>query len=672
MHMHTTFRVFLMLSGLAVLAVFWAPPAASAATPPALEWTRQFGADISATDDVASAVDADADGNVYVGGHTTGTLPGQADGGGDDVDAYVRKYDSSGTELWTHQFGTSLSDQVRGVSADADGNVYVAGSTENALPGQVIAGFHDAFVRKYDSNGTVLWTRQFGSLAIDVATGVSVDGSDVYVAGKASGVLPGQVSAGLFVRKYNSEGTEIWTRLFGILSRQQLSGVAADASGVYVVGETGSVGAVGVSLGGQDAFVRKYDNDGNVLWTRQFGTGGHDQAFSVAADGSDVYVAGLTTGTLPGQAAGGCDNCLVADAFVRKYDSSGTELWTRQFGTSLNDSAGGVAVDATGLYVTGKTDGTLPGQVSAGSTDAFVRKYDGVGTELWTHQFGTSASDEARGVSADVSGVYAAGETSGTLPGQVSAGGRDAYVIKLSQAPTNQLPTADAGGPYLVAVSSSIAFDGSGSSDPDDDSLTETWSADGGTVAGSAYTAGEVPGIYDVCLTVNDGTVGSEPNCTIVVVYDPSGGFVTGGGWFDSPAGAYTADPDLTGKATFGFVSKYKKGASVPTGNTSFAFDLAGLAFYSDSYEWLVVNQGGANAQFKGSGTVNGALDPNGEPYKFMLWAGDGSPDTFRIKIWSEDASGIETVVYDNGFEGSGYESGQPIGAGNIVVHKEK
>jgi len=77
-----------------------------------------------------------------------------------------------------------------------------------------------------------------------------------------------------------------------------------------------------------------------------------------------------------------------------------------------------------------------------------------------------------------------------------------------------------------------------------------------------------------------------------------------------------------------------------------------------------VVNQGGTNAQFRGSGTVNGALDLNGNPYKFMLWAGDGSPDTFRIKIWSE-LDGVETVVYDNGFD-------QEIGGGSIVIHTKK
>ena len=57
-----------------------------------------------------------------------------------------------------------------------------------------------------------------------------------------------------------------------------------------------------------------------------------------------------------------------------------------------------------------------------------------------------------------------------------------------------------------------------------------------------------------------------------VVIYDPKGGFVTGGGWIDSPLDAYLYDPSLTGKATFGFVSKYLKGANAPTGQTEFQF----------------------------------------------------------------------------------------------------
>jgi endonuclease/exonuclease/phosphatase family metal-dependent hydrolase/PKD repeat protein len=223
--------------------------------------------------------------------------------------------------------------------------------------------------------------------------------------------------------------------------------------------------------------------------------------------------------------------------------------------------------------------------------------------------------------------------------------------------------------PNLVAinttVSASVSF-----TDPDKlDTHTATWDwGDGNTSAGAvteANGAGAItgshayatPGIYTVTATVDDGFGNTDTAIyEFVVVYDPNGGFVTGGGWIMSPAGAYTADPSLTGKATFGFVAKYKKGATVPDGNTEFQFHVAGLNFKSTSYEWLVV--AGSKAQYKGVGTINGT----GE-YKFMITAVDGKPDTFHIKIWTEDDSDIEQVVYDNG-------SQQAIGGGSIVVQK--
>jgi len=112
-------------------------------------------------------------------------------------------------------------------------------------------------------------------------------------------------------------------------------------------------------------------------------------------------------------------------------------------------------------------------------------------------------------------------------------------------------------------------------------------------------------------------------------------------------------DPDLEGKATFGFVSKYKKGASIPDGNTEFQFHAAGMNFHSTSYQWLVVT-GSNYAKFKGNGTINGEGN-----YTFQIWAGDNAPDTFRIKIWD---TLTEVVIYDNGMD-------QPIEGGSIVVH---
>src|SRR3989475_475984 len=186
---------------------------------------------------------------------------------------------------------------------------------------------------------------------------------------------------------YDRRGTSLWPRQFGTSHFDQANGIALDASGVYVSGLTWDALPGQTSAGSGDAFLRKYDASGNVLWTRQFGSSADDQADKVAVDASGAYVAGVTAGAFPGQTSTGG-----ADAFVSKYDARGNFVWTRQFGTSADDQAYAIAVDASGAYVAGYAAGALPEQTSTGGFDAFVRKYDVNGNEVWTRQFGTQAN----------------------------------------------------------------------------------------------------------------------------------------------------------------------------------------------------------------------------------------------------------------------------------------
>ena len=212
--------------------------------------------------------------------------------------------------------------------------------------------------------------------------------------------------------------------------------------------------------------------------------------------------------------------------------------------------------------------------------------------------------------------------------------------------------------------------------DPDDgDAVDATWTwGDGatspgtlgaGTVSGThAYAA---PGVYTVELALSDGeAVATAAATQYTVVYDPDGGFVTGGGWILSPAGACAADPAVAGRATFGFVAKYRKGQTVPTGETQFQFRAAGMDFRSTGYEWLVIAN--SKAQYRGVGTVDGRGS-----YGFMLTAVDGDlrgtgPDTFRIRIWDR---ADDAVVYDNMIRAP--DTADPLtvlGGGSVVVHR--
>src|SRR5262249_51387327 len=205
-------------------------------------------------------------------------------------------------------------------------------------------------------------------------------------------------------------------------------------------------------------------------------------------------------------------------------------------------------------------------------------------------------------------------------------------------------------------------------------------------------------GIYDVTLTVTDsngasGSANTDVNGVTmrVVIFDPNGGFVTGGGTIKVVAGSL--GPGSTGnhRANFGFVSQYKNGSSVPTGETEFQFRAGNINFHSSSYDWLTINAvvNDAWSQYQGTGTINGLTPANtADIFKFYVasednqWNGGTGVDKFRMKIWEQNSTtgAVVTVIFDNQW-GAIDTAGEPaitpfvdlttsLTGGNIVLHK--
>jgi hypothetical protein len=343
-------------------------------------------------------------------------------------------------------------------------------------------------------------------------TGIFADASGLYVTGSNYG-------SGAFVSKLDSDGNEVWTQEFGLPSWGSGMDACADASGVYVTGYCNA-------YTGSDGFVTKFDTAGNEVWTEQFGSfGGRLIPFGIASDASGLYVAGWTDGCLPGQVSAGGP-----DAFVRKYDLGGNEVWTRQFGTSGDDEALGISVNGSGVVVTGQVEGAFPGQTSAGDFDAFARAYDTDGNEVWTQQLGWSCAELAWGVSAVGSGIYVCGYSGDTAADNPSEA--VAFIAKLI---LNHPPVASADGPYSIMERQSLTLDASGSSDPDGDALTYSWDVNGdgtfGDAAGASPTltwtqlqalgiSAASPGVFNVAMKVDDGKggVSTSPATTLTVI----------------------------------------------------------------------------------------------------------------------------------------------------------
>lgn len=390
-------------------------------------WAAQIG---TKQLEVCHSLAVDRWGNVYLGGRTEGDLAAPKNG---PVDAYVSKFDSAGNEVWTRQFGSSGTENVASVAVDGAGNVYVTGTTNGALAGTYV-GWQDMFVIKFDPAGNEIWSTQAGTGNDEIGVSIAVDtAGNTYVGGTTNGNFgaPYGGSGDSFISKFDSNGDMVWTKQLNGPSNDTIAAITVDAAGnVYASGYT-HTDLAGPHAGRDDAFVIKFDSDGNEIWGAQIGTGENDRSNSVAVDDAgNVFITGETRGDL------GRTNVSSDEAFTAKFDPLGDIVWIRQIGAGSFTFGYDVVTDSGGnVYMSGMTEGDLFGLV--GNKDAFVIKYDSAGNEVWSDQFGTPQSDSGNAVALGPSGaLYVSGNTSGFL-GDFSGGtlNLDAYVVKYDRIP---------------------------------------------------------------------------------------------------------------------------------------------------------------------------------------------------------------------------------------------
>lgn len=434
----------------AALCILGLPSHAYAITEsePQIEWLHQYGTpdDERALDTTTLQVNSPGSPQYsYTVTTVENALPGQTHEGG--IDSVLRKYDSQGNLIWERQFGTSGDDIATSVIAsNSNAQPYVAGYTNGNFPGTDNFGGVDAFVRQYDENGNVLWTHTYGTSGTDefhACTFVNGENNIVCV-GRTSGELSGFTNAGgfdaLMIGLVNSGGDSNGiVEMYGTSGDDIASDIGASAhfTALYVAGSVADALPDQTSLGGSDVFLKKYDYNGAPIWTKQMGTSGNDDHASIGFS-SIIVVSGSTDNALPG-----FTNQGGVDAIVMAMDGDGIAAWERQIGTTGNDiplsTFGQLASPHT--IVGGTTTGVFSGQTSAGGTDIFLVKFDGGGSTIWEKQFGSAGTDNLSasklGVSSEIDSgafdIYVSGETTGSLPGNTSFGGIDAFFGKIVQ-----------------------------------------------------------------------------------------------------------------------------------------------------------------------------------------------------------------------------------------------
>ncbi len=384
--------------------------------------------------DSGFAVTTDINGNVFITGETNGALDGNTHNGSADI--YLTKYDNCKNKLWTKQWGTASYENGEGITTDITGNVYVVGYTDGGLDGNSFSGDSDAFITKFDNNGNKLWTKQIGTSSYDRANSVSVDeNKNIYITGYTSGNLNGNTLLGnydAFLIKLDENGNNLWTKQWGSTAEDNGYSVKVYENEVIVTGFTAGGIDGNINAGNYDIYMTEFDTNGNKLWTKQWGTTTADLMTGthtlVIDQNGNIFITGVTSSGLDGNTSYGSN-----DSFLTKFDKNGNKLWTKQTGTTGNDYGMSIDIDSDlNIIMTGYTNGVMLDNASSGNYDSYVIKFDNNGNILWSEQWGTAANDYALGISVYNKNVFVTGETGGNLDGNINAGGQDIFLTKFT------------------------------------------------------------------------------------------------------------------------------------------------------------------------------------------------------------------------------------------------
>ena len=443
-------------------------------------WATYFG---GSSDDGGYAIAIDASGNVLITGNsksssaiaTSGayqTVYGGTISSGSYGDAIIAKFNNSGTIQWATYYGGSSDELGLSIAVDTTGNVLISGSTTSTSGiattgayqtlyggyGSGLSGFYgDAFVAKFNSSGSRIWATYYGGSAEDEARGIITDNSgNIFITGRTSstsgiasfGSYQSSFGGGtddVFLVKFSPSGVRIWATYYGGSNADEGNGIAKDASdNLIITGITTSSSGIATSStfqtsygGGAsagDAFVAKFNSSGAIQWATYYGGSPIDAGWSIATDTSNnILITGktnstsgiATTGAYQTSFAGGTSG-VIGDAFIVKFNSTGSRLWATYYGGSADDQAKSIITDNIGnIFITGGTLSTT-GIASSGvyqtsfgggtlGGDAFVAKFNSSGAIQWATYYGGSSEDVGRSAAVDASGnIFITGGTSST------------------------------------------------------------------------------------------------------------------------------------------------------------------------------------------------------------------------------------------------------------------
>jgi len=349
-------------------------------------WSTYFG---GMKNDIANDVYIDTSLNIFLAGYTfspTGITDslGHQDSLFGESDAFIAKFSEAGNLIWSSYLGGDSTDIGAKLSTDFNGNVYLSGHTNS--PNNIsnngfqstLNGENDGFVAKFDSLGVLNWSSYIGGSNDDKATSVAYGDTSIYISGYSysadfpltantfqnsiNGVKDG------FISRISNDGNLMWSTFYGGEKSDNVQNVKVFNNNIYFVGTTNSDSSIANLQAFQstkndstDAFIGKFDNSGNLLWSTYFGGNDNDLGVDLFFElDSNLYVVGTTFSTdLPFiDTANSYQKTLngTSDLFITKITKDGQNYWSTYYGGDSLEQAKSIAVYGnSSVYVVGNT-----------------------------------------------------------------------------------------------------------------------------------------------------------------------------------------------------------------------------------------------------------------------------------------------------------------------------
>ena len=407
---------------------------------PEIEWQKSLGGSFN---DGATSISQTTDGGYIMGGYSLSNDGDVTENNGSG-DYWVVKLNQTGNIEWQKSMGGSSFEAVSSIKQTQEGGYIIAGTTESNN-GDVTGnhGGQDYWIVKLDAVGNMQWHKSFGGSSDDYAESIEQTEDAGYIVAGYSASNDGDVtgnngSIDYWIVKLSSTGDLQWQKSLGGSNWDFANSIKQTSDGGYIVaGSSGSNnGDVTGNNGGDDFWIAKLNEVGNLQWQKSLGGSGNDFAQSIVQTADGGYIIAGQSDSNNGDVTG---NHGEADYWIVKLNIAGELQWQKSLGGSLNDGARNIQQTPDGGYVIAGHSNSNDGDVTGnhGETDYWVVKLNTTGELQWQKSLGGSSGEAAYSIKWTSDGGYIIAGLSGSTDGDISGnqGSEDCWIVKLEPDP---------------------------------------------------------------------------------------------------------------------------------------------------------------------------------------------------------------------------------------------